>query len=107
MLTCGCEDDCDSRGRRRGRRRATTQGAGPRPQRGAERAGSRGPPPTPGDSALSTANAAARRDDRRERRGRRDRAARESGRALTLVDANILLFAVDEESPFHEPAVAW
>src|SRR6266542_218676 len=41
-----------------------------------------------------------------ERRGN-DRDARRSGRPLMLVDANLLLYAVDRGSSFHQAARSW
>src|ERR1700691_3836274 len=88
--------------------RAVAPRALARPERGDQRIGAQRPR-TPGrlPPKIRTAHPQARPHGRRDRRGRGAGADRRARLALMLLDANLLLFAVDRESPFHTPARDW
>src|SRR3984893_16053392 len=94
--------------RRCGRRCATTpQRAEPGGERGGQRAGQGRAGRPASAKGLPAADGEPRAADRRQQRGRRDGTPRRARGPVVLVDANILLYAVDEASPFHERASNW
>src|SRR5207249_3409514 len=76
-------------------------------KRGRQRPGPSGPDRQGASPAVRAAIGGHRAAHRRQQRCRGARAARRPRSPLVLVDANLLLFAVDRSSPFHNAARAW
>ena len=107
MYGAGHEDHDCARRRCSSRRRPTPKGTRARAQRSRQRPC---PPWHDGEGRPTTVPPADRqpraRPGRSERR-RGARAARRSGPPLMLVDANVLVYAVNTAAPEHARAVAW